>query len=48
MNMQELVTAAAYELPLIICILNDGRLGNVRQWQEMFYNQRYAHTCLGA
>ncbi len=47
MNMQELVTAAAYELPLIICVFNNGRLGNVRQWQEMFYNQRYAHTCLG-
>lgn len=47
MNMQELVTAAVYELPLIICVFNNGRLGNVRQWQEMFYNQRYAHTCLG-
>ena len=48
MNMQELVTAAAYELPLIISILNNGRLGNELQRQEMFYNQRYAHTCLGA
>ena len=46
MNMQELATAVAYELPIIVCILNNGYLGNVRQWQEMFYNRRYSGTCL--
>lgn len=46
MNIQELATAAAYELPVIICIMNNGYLGNVRQWQELFYERRYADTCL--
>ncbi len=46
MNMQELVTAAVYGLPLIVCILNNGWLGNVRQWQEQFYGRRYAGTCM--
>lgn len=46
MNMQELVTAAVYELPIIICILNNGFLGNVRQWQQMFYGRRYSGTCM--
>lgn len=46
MNMQELATAVVYELPIIICVLNNGCLGNVRQWQEMFYDRRYASTCL--
>lgn len=46
MNFQELAVAAVYELPVIICILNNGYLGNVRQWQEMFYQKRYSGTCL--
>lgn len=46
MNVQELATAAAYELPIVICIFNNGYLGNVRQWQEMFYNKRYSYTCM--
>lgn len=46
MNIQELATAVVYELPLIICILNNGCLGNVRQWQEQFYGKRYSATCL--
>ena len=46
MNIQEMATAVVYELPIIICILNNGYLGNVRQWQEMFYKKRYACTCL--
>lgn len=46
MNIQELATAAVYELPIIICILNNGYLGNVRQWQEQFYGKRYSHTCM--
>lgn len=46
MNIQEMATAVVYELPIIICILNNGYLGNVRQWQEMFYDKRYASTCM--
>jgi len=46
MNIQELATAVAYELPLILVILNNGYLGNVRQWQEIFYRKRYSSTCL--
>lgn len=46
MNIQEMATAIVYELPLIICILNNGYLGNVRQWQEMFFDKRYASTCM--
>ena len=46
MNIQELATAVVYELPVIICILNNGFLGNVRQWQEMFYHRHYSGTCL--
>ena len=46
MNIQEMATAVVYELPIIICILNNGYLGNVRQWQEMFYNRRYTGTCM--
>lgn len=46
MTIQELATAIVYELPIIICIFNNGYLGNVRQWQEMFYDRRYASTCM--
>lgn len=46
MNIQEMATAIVYELPVIICILNNGYLGNVRQWQEMFYSRRYSSTCM--
>ncbi len=46
MNIQEMATAMVYELPVIICVLNNGYLGNVRQWQEMFYEKRYSATCL--
>ncbi len=46
MNIQELATAVVYELPVIICIMNNGYLGNVRQWQEIFFGRRYASTCL--
>ena len=46
MNIQEIATAVVYELPIIICILNNGYLGNVRQWQEMFYDRRYSSTCM--
>ncbi|MDU7030040.1 MAG: biosynthetic-type acetolactate synthase large subunit [Clostridiales bacterium] len=46
MNIQEMATAIVYELPIIICIFNNGYLGNVRQWQEMFYDKRYSSTCM--
>lgn len=46
MNIQELATAIVYELPIIICIFNNGYLGNVRQWQEMFFRKRYSSTCM--
>lgn len=46
MNIQELATAIIYELPIIICIFNNGYLGNVRQWQEMFFAKRYSSTCM--
>lgn len=46
MNIQEMATAVAQELPLILCVFNNGYLGNVRQWQEMFFDKRYSSTCL--
>lgn len=46
MNIQELATAVAEEAPLIIAVLNNGYLGMVRQWQELFHNKRYSSTCL--
>jgi acetolactate synthase-1/2/3 large subunit len=42
MNIQELATASQYHLPVKIAILNNGYLGMVRQWQELFYDRRYA------
>ncbi|MEW6443576.1 MAG: biosynthetic-type acetolactate synthase large subunit [bacterium] len=42
MNIQELATAVQYRLPVKIAILNNGYLGMVRQWQELFYGKRYA------
>jgi acetolactate synthase-1/2/3 large subunit len=44
MNIQEMATAMQYNLPVKIAILNNGFLGMVRQWQEFFYNKRYACT----
>lgn len=46
MNMQELTTAAINQIPVITLVLNNGYLGMVRQWQELFYARRYASTCL--
>ncbi|MBF0169960.1 MAG: biosynthetic-type acetolactate synthase large subunit [Nitrospinae bacterium] len=45
MNIQELGTAMQYRLPVIIVILNNGFLGMVRQWQQLFYGKRYAYSC---
>lgn len=44
MNIQEMITAVNYDLPVKIAIINNGYLGMVRQWQELFYNRRYAYT----
>lgn len=44
MNSQELATAVHYNLPLTICIFNNGYLGMVRQWQDLFLDKRYSHT----
>ena len=46
MNIQELKTATSYNLPVKIAILNNAYLGMVRQWQELFYERRYAMTDL--
>ena len=46
MNIQELIVAVQYRLPVIIAILNNGFLGMVRQWQQHFYDKRYSHTCI--
>ncbi|QLA16431.1 biosynthetic-type acetolactate synthase large subunit [Desulfolutivibrio sulfoxidireducens] len=46
MCIQELATAVCYELPVKIVILNNGYLGMVRQWQELFYAKNYCSTCL--
>lgn len=42
MNIQELMTAVIYRLPIKIAIMNNGYLGMVRQWQEMFFERRYS------
>jgi len=46
MNIQELATCVSYGLNVKVAILNNGCLGMVRQWQELFYRQRYSQTLL--
>ncbi len=46
MNIQELATVARNNTPVKIALLNNGYLGMVRQWQELFYQRRYSHTRL--
>jgi len=46
MNIQELATAVSYKLPVKIVILNNGYLGMIRQWQELFYGKRYSYSKL--
>ena len=46
MTCQELATAALERLPIVVVIVNNGWLGMVRQWQELFYDERYAETHL--
>lgn len=44
MSTQELAVIREFNLPIKIVILNNGSLGMVRQWQELFYNERYSHS----
>ncbi len=46
MNAQELSVAAAHKLPIKVAIINNRFLGMVRQWQELFHEERYSHTDL--
>ena len=46
MNMKEIATAARYNIPVIQVVINNHVLGMVRQWQTLFYGQRYSNTTL--
>lgn len=46
MNCNELVTAVKNNLPIIVIIFNNNSLGMVRQWQSLFYEERYSYTTL--
>jgi acetolactate synthase-1/2/3 large subunit len=48
MCIQELATCKQYDLPIKILLLNNGYMGMVRQWQEMFYEGRYSHSYVDA
>ncbi|MBK5969215.1 MULTISPECIES: biosynthetic-type acetolactate synthase large subunit [Thiorhodovibrio] len=48
MCIQELATCKQYDLPIKIILLNNGYMGMVRQWQEFFYESRYAHSYVDA
>jgi acetolactate synthase-1/2/3 large subunit len=47
MTNQELATCAIEQLPIKVAVINNGNLGMVRQWQNLFYEERYSHTDLG-
>ena len=47
MTNQEITTAAMEGLPIKVCLINNGNLGMVRQWQTLFYEGNYSHTKLG-
>ncbi|MCX7026395.1 MAG: biosynthetic-type acetolactate synthase large subunit [Spirochaetes bacterium] len=46
MNIQELATCVQENFPVIVVVMDNGYLGMVRQWQELFYKKRYSATCL--
>jgi acetolactate synthase-1/2/3 large subunit len=48
MNIQELATCAIEGIPIKVFIMNNGYLGMVRQWQELFWDRRYSHVDMGA
>ncbi len=47
MNAQELATCAQNEIPIKVFIMNNGYLGMVRQWQELFWDGKYSHVDTG-
>jgi acetolactate synthase-1/2/3 large subunit len=47
MNAQELATCAQNKIPIKVFIMNNGYLGMVRQWQELFWDRRYSHVDMG-
>ena len=47
MTNQELATCAIEGIPIKVAVINNGNLGMVRQWQTLFYNERYSNTDLG-
>lgn len=44
---QDLATIKEYDIPVVVCVLNNRYLGMVAQWQKLFYNERMSHTHLG-
>ena len=48
MTLQELQTAVEHQVDAKICLINNGFLGMVRQWQEMFYDNRHSHVAMGS
>jgi acetolactate synthase-1/2/3 large subunit len=46
MNIQEIATCVCNKINVKVAILNNGYLGMVRQWQELFYKRRYSYTCI--
>src|SRR3954469_5866225 len=47
MNIQELATCTEYGIPVKVFVMNNGYLGMVRQWQELFWDKRYSHVDMG-
>jgi acetolactate synthase-1/2/3 large subunit len=47
MNIQELATCTEYGIPIKVFVMNNGYLGMVRQWQELFWDKRYSHVDTG-
>ncbi|HEX2289227.1 MAG TPA: thiamine pyrophosphate-dependent enzyme, partial [Pseudonocardiaceae bacterium] len=47
MTSQELATCAIEKIPIKVAVINNGSLGMVRQWQNLFYSERYSQTDLG-
>ena len=47
MNVQEFATAAAHDIPVKVFLMNNGHFGMVRQWQELFWDERYQSVEMG-
>lgn len=48
MNIQELATCVHYNIPVKVCIINNGYLGMVRQWQQRLFDKHYSHSCISS